>query len=224
MKKSAFTLIELLVVISIIAILASLAIPAYTKVMEKGRAVSDASNLRQIGLGVAGYTNDNNDTYFVSGSGTAWPLLLNGTSGTRYVPVWKVFQSPFDKRPGSETGVSNPSSPVSYDVNKNLIGTSTGDVAAPSSCILMSVSMSKPASQTFSLTAASSNAFGQLDMTSNKGTGKTVGVFNNGIYLNVLFTDSHVAQMRASDFGSSLVGNVIVSGSTITNLRWNKSN
>jgi len=221
MKKSAFTLIELLVVVSIIGILASLAIPAYTKIMERARALQDANNLKQLGLGIVGYTNDNSDTYFTTGSGTAWPLLLNGTSGTKYVPVWKVFQSPFDKRVASELGggSASPASPISYDLNKNLAGMSSSDVASPSNCILMSVLMSNPAGPTFTLTAATASAsFGQLDNTSNKVLGKTLGIFSGGVYLNVLFADSHVAMMKATDFGTKLVG---TSGS-ITDLRWNK--
>ena len=109
MKKTAFTLIELLVVISIIAILASLAIPAFSRVMEKGRAVKDANNLRQLGIGTMGYANDNSDCFF-SGSSTAtsWPLCLNGTSGSVYVPAWQVFQSPFDRRASSTNGATPP--------------------------------------------------------------------------------------------------------------------
>jgi len=221
MKKNAFTLIELLVVVAIISILAALAVPAYTKIMERSRALSDANNLKQLGLGIVGYTNDNNDTIFSSGpTASAWPLLLNGTSGTKYVPVWKVFQSPFDtKRAASEVGATSPGSPISYDINKYLMGTSTGDIASPSNCILMSVLMSNPAIPTFSLTAASAaTSFGTLDIGSNKANNKTVGVFSGGVYMNVLFADSHVAMMRASDFGQPLAG----TSGTINDLRWNK--
>ncbi len=68
-----FTLIELLVVVAIISILASMLLPALSAAKEKARGVACLNNLKQVGMTLDFYCNENEDFYphYYNGGGLA---------------------------------------------------------------------------------------------------------------------------------------------------------
>src|SRR5438093_7941868 len=112
----AFTLIELLVVMAIIFILAALAVSAYRSALERAKATKDASNLRQIGMLMQTYLNDNDQILPLS---IIWPgTAVQQVLYPKYVATRKVFQSAFDNRLASEASDETP--PISYSINTNM--------------------------------------------------------------------------------------------------------
>jgi prepilin-type N-terminal cleavage/methylation domain-containing protein len=99
-SSAAFTLIELLVVIAIIAVLASIALPVFSSVQERGAQTKDLSNAKQIGLACKLYAADNDGKY-PDKDGTVDPpvaLTSGGNSNQafallipNYLPTEKLF-------------------------------------------------------------------------------------------------------------------------------------
>ncbi len=71
--KKGFTLIELLVVIAIIAVLMAILLPALSAARMQGKRMASAGNLRQIGLGMEMYTQDNRGFFPESSHGLTGP-------------------------------------------------------------------------------------------------------------------------------------------------------
>ena len=106
--RGGFTLVELLVVLAVIALLAALLLPALSKAKESARATQCLNQMRQLGMAVRLYADENGDTFprsehsaFANGelpwersiapllgsSTTAWTNLLTG-----------LYHCPSDKR------------------------------------------------------------------------------------------------------------------------------
>jgi prepilin-type N-terminal cleavage/methylation domain-containing protein len=69
---NAFTLIELLVAISIIAIMASLLLPVVGKARSAAQQVGCTNNLRQLGIALMSYSQDNRNLLIVREVNTNW--------------------------------------------------------------------------------------------------------------------------------------------------------
>ncbi|MDX1931891.1 MAG: prepilin-type N-terminal cleavage/methylation domain-containing protein [Capsulimonadales bacterium] len=93
-ERRGFTLIELLVVIAIIAILAAILFPVFAQARAKARQATSVSNLRQLGLALAMYVQDNESYPFSSSASiqrprTRWPDHI-----WSYVKNEALFRSP----------------------------------------------------------------------------------------------------------------------------------
>lgn len=139
MKKnqSAFTLIELLVVITIIAILASIALPVFNGVTERANQTKDLSNAKQIGLATKLFATDNNGNFPSKVPGADYNKAADlTTGGVSNDAFWWLFPTYLKTEDifvvaGSRwsTGVDNKIDPATADTRTNTLAAGENNYA-----------------------------------------------------------------------------------------------
>ena len=135
-SANAFTLIELLVVIAVISILAALLFPVFAKVREKARQTTCLSNMKQLGMALLQYAQDNDESLI--------PGCYEGPQawGGRIYPYIKsqaIYTCPDDS-----TASIGSAHAVSFGMNQDLVTGSNFSPAitlaalnAPSSTVML---------------------------------------------------------------------------------------
>lgn len=158
-RRQGFTLIELLVVIAVIALLLSIVLPALKKAKERTRELVCTSNLRQVGLSILLYLDQNeNKTYeydnsqWDEGNGFFWTDGAGndlapddedsywGVAYGDYAQNLAVFGCPSFQRVSELIYPVDPEliRHAAFGLNNNFVGLNTRDIRSPARFIVAS--------------------------------------------------------------------------------------
>lgn len=215
-QKQAFTLIELLVVIAIIAILAALLLPALSKAKQRAWSSRCQSNLRQIGLGMKMFADDNQELYPESGGDIYWGAVDANTEK----PSWmeqilssvgntNVYNCPGNAQlPEDMQGPFNyfNGARAAYIVTGDFAPVKTASIVYPSAYVLSGDTCGIPEK---SSGEGSGGTFDPLDADKDDYSQNCVGGAANGspyqlwqvhsLGQQVLFSDGHVKWYKGYD-------------------------
>ncbi|MEM1085825.1 MAG: prepilin-type N-terminal cleavage/methylation domain-containing protein [Verrucomicrobiota bacterium] len=108
-RRHGFTLTEMLVVLGIVAVLSAIAIPMIRSGIRASHKTACLSNLRQIGIGLEAYLQDNNQTMPVLEAGRrsrSEDLPVLDTLLEPYLETTAVFRCPADPEEWEKSGSS----------------------------------------------------------------------------------------------------------------------
>ena len=90
--RAAFTLMEILVVVSIILVLAAIALPVYSTVLSRANKAAATNNMRQITATLISYAGQNDGEFpgesLIGGNSWAMASAVGGAQGDEAAKVW----------------------------------------------------------------------------------------------------------------------------------------
>ena len=195
-KEKGFTLVELMVVVGILGILPGILLPALNMARESGRRAQCANNLKQIGLGLIMYSNENNEMFPTGGASAMEDL---NTLYPAYVSERKVFKCPSDSlfvTPAANAGIT---AGTAFDKDECSYG--YDNVHSPGDDPGVAIAGDRPSN------TAANVADTTLNSPNHGGTVNAVGtadVAGNG--QNMLYIDGHVEWVASLEGGYADAG------------------